>query len=659
MSFFKIPFITNLFKIKEVDGYENLQKRITTKKEYLENILSYFKNLENTFKDIPERIQNFNKNLSNVIVTPEEKNIQDEVNLIGKNILKESKDNLSFLREVIKHLSNHITALNKEITIYEELKRINKDLQEEKEKLKKNKEIFHKVGKKAEDDIKAFIKKVPDTKEIYQNEMLHFELEKIIENPKETFENYINSLNKTNQLIKKYNSKQLLLFNYFPELSSEDGVFLFRLIKMYLQYLEKKNNILSTDINQIKNSNQLETKTKLNELIEISESNKREEKIQRLISYQSELDFNKCNNDQEFKLFSDSINIIKSYISDYLFPNYDYEIEVKNYRMSKIIKKIFNETGEIDSKLIEDFMLLLSEPSVYRGFFIVLSQLRTNSKFLRSKNIIELLGDAFNIITDYSVKNKLFENIKNCIIISQTYYYEDENKKKVYIFEKIKNNVFLKNSRFWRDFIQDMIKKEFERFESVIPDANINIEKNINITKNIMVKLNEVVFSQLLTYASNMKDFELNKKVIIKIIDEFLEKYNYLSKNNQDNIYMIITQGEEDIEKLRSEYDPSLEDELIEYNIKPEEQKIKGNDEKKKEKENKIEENNQKENEIKDNNINNIINEEKKENENNIENEEKKENENNIENEEKKENENNIENKEKKENNIEEEKKKE
>ena len=137
MSFFKIPFITNLFKIKEVDGYENLQKRITTKKEYLENILSYFKNLENTFKDIPERIQNFNKNLSNIIVTPEEKNIQDEVNLIGKNILKESKDNLSFLREVIKHLSNHITALNKEITIYEELKRINKDLQEEKEKLKK------------------------------------------------------------------------------------------------------------------------------------------------------------------------------------------------------------------------------------------------------------------------------------------------------------------------------------------------------------------------------------------------------------------------------------------------------------------------------------------------------------------------------------------
>ena len=125
--------------------------------------------------------------------------------------------------------------------------------------------------------------------------------------------------------------------------------------------------------------------------------------------------------------------------------------------------------------------------------------------------------------------------------------------------------MFLKNSRFWRDFIQDMIKKEFERFESVIPDANINIEKNINITKNIMVKLNEVVFSQLLTYASNMKDFELNKKVIIKIIDEFLEKYNYLSKNNQDNIYMIITQGEEDIEKLRSEYDPSFEDELL-YN---------------------------------------------------------------------------------------------
>ena len=648
-SFFKIPFITNLFKVEEVEGYENIQKRISTKKDYLENINSYFKNLESLFREIPEKIYNYNYNLSNFIVAPDEQNIHESVKSMGKDIFGEIVEILKFLREMINHISTYRNTLNKEITIYEELKKINKDLKEEKEKLKKNKEMFHKVGKKAEDDIKNFIKNIPDINDIYENEIINFDLNKIVENPREVFKNYKNSLDRANKLIKKFNSKQLLLFNYYPELSSEEGVFFFRLIKLYLQYLEKKNSDLNANIEKIKNNKQLETNTKLIELIEISENNKKEEKIQSLIPYQSELDFNKCKDDKQFELFSNSMNIIKNFISNDLFPNYDYDIEVKNYRMSKVIKKLFNETGELDPKLIEDYLNILDDPSVYRGLFVVLSQLRTNSKFLRDRNVIDLLGNGFNVITEYSANNKIYDNIKNCIILSQTYYYEDEKKNKVYIFERIKGNKYLRNSRFWRDFIQDMIKKEFKRFELVFPDANIKIDKNIGITKKIKEKLNEVVFSQLLTYASNMKDFEIDKKIIIKIMDEFIQKYNYLSKTNKDNIYMVITQGEEDIEKLRKEYDPSLEDELIEYKKNDEKNVEKENDKEKNEKERRIEENNQNENVIKNNNEINIINEEQKEKENNIIKEDNLEN--NIINEDKKEN--SIKEEDKKENNIE------
>ena len=621
-SFFKIPFITNFFKVQEVEGYENIQKRVSTKKDYLENIINYFKNIESLFKEIPEKIQYYNSNLSNFIVSQEEQNIHDGIKSIGKYIFRDIIENLKFLRQIINHISAYRNTLNKELAIYDELKKINKDLQEEKEKLKKNKEIFLKVGKKAEDDIKEFIKNIPDINDIYENEIVNYDLNRIADNPREIFKSYKNSLIRTNRLIKQFNSKQLILLNYFPELSSEEGVFFFRLIKLYLQYLEKKNSDLNANIGQIKNNKELETNTKLIELIEITENNQKEEKIQSLISYQSDLDFNKCKNDKDFELFSNSINIIKNFISSDLFPNYDYDTEVKNYRMSKIIKKIFN--GEIEPKLIEDYMNMLKDPSVYRGYFVVLSQLRTNSKFLREKNIIDLLGNGFNIITEYSAKNKLYDNIKNCIILSQTYYYEDEKKNKIYVFELIKNNKYLRNSRFWRDFIQDMIKKEFKRFESVFPDANINIDKNIGITKKIKEKLNEVVFSQLLTFASNMKDFDMDKKIILKIIDEFIQKYNYLSQSNKDNIYMIITQGEEDIEKLRKEYDPSLEDELIESK-KNDEQQVK-NDKEKNQKDNKPEEINQKENDIKNNNDNNIINEEKKEIKNDNINGEKKEN---------------------------------
>ena len=147
-------------------------------------------------------------------------------------------------------------------------------------------------------------------------------------------------------------------------------------------------------------------------------------------------------------------------------------------------------------------------------------------------------------------------------------------KKKIYIFEYIKNCKFIKNSNFWRNFIEDMIKKEFERIEKIFPEA-FNEEKNINITENMKKKLNEVVFSQILTYVTNMKDFELDKRIILKIIDEFIEKYNYLSKNNIDNIYLMLTEGKDSVEKLREEYDPSLEGELTENEKINNEEKLK------------------------------------------------------------------------------------
>ena len=619
-SFFKLSFINNLFKIKEVEGLENLQKRITDKKEYLENIISYFKSLENSIKEVPEKIKNANKNLSNIICQPEEENIHNSIQLIGKNTYIDFKENLILITQIIKHFLEHKDMLNKELSIYDEFKKINRDLQDEKEKLVKNKEEYHKLGKKVEKDLKKYIKNIKDSKDIYINDLLINDISMIVEKAKESYEHYQSSLNKTNELIKKYNSKQLTLFNYFPELSSLEGVFFFRLMKIYLQSLERQNENLTKNINGIKNNEPKETKTKLMELIEIAENKKKEEKIQYFIHHQSELDFHKCENITEFELNSNTINIIKNFISNDLFPHFVYDTELKNYKTCKLIKELFKELGEIDPKNAENLLNYVKDPAVYRGLFIVLSQLRTNSRFAKNKNLIELLGKAFNTIAEMSVKKKLYDHIKNCIIISQTYYYEDENKNKIYIFEYIKNCKFIKNSHFWRDFIQDMIKKEFSRFEKVFPEANFNIEKNINITEKIKPKLNEVVFSQILTYANNMKDFEMDKRIILKIIDEFIEKYNYLSKNNIDNIYLMITEGKDDIEKLRKEYDPSLEDELIDYEKINNEKKLNEDINKEKDrKENNAEEIKPKENNINENqNIN--MNEEKIYNPNEIEN---------------------------------------
>ena len=575
-SFFRLSYFTNFFKVKDVNGFENLQKRITEKKQYLEKIISSFQNIRNYIKDLYDKLDNSNKSLSNIVFSVEENNIQEVVKSIYQKLINDLKEKFNLIGQAHSLFSKHISVLSKEITFYEELKKINKELQEEKERLLKAKENYHKLGQKGENEVKDFAKYINRLNDIYDNLILYDQLENKVEPMKKALYDYKAILSRSNKLIKNYNQQQLLIFNYFPEITGGESAFYYRLIQIYHQSLEKENNDTINEIKKIKNIGNLEEKgkTKIMELIEFAEENRKEEKIQKLIHYPTEIDFNKCRNKNEFELFSNSIIIIKNFVNTELFPNYDYEKEKKNYTLCQMIKQLFNEKDKKDEKLYDDFLELIKDKDVHKAAFIILSQLRTNGKFVQSKYLIDLFGKAFNILLENAGKNKIYDNVKNCIILSQTYFYEDENKNKIYIFESIKNNKYLKNSQFWRSFINDMIKKEFERFENAFPDSNINIEKNFNINKKIKEKLSEVVFSQLITYSSNMKDFEIDKRIILKIVDEFIEKYNYISESNLDCIYEMISSEKEDIEKLRKEYDPSLEDKLIEEsNINSEEEK--------------------------------------------------------------------------------------
>ena len=255
------------------------------------------------------------------------------------------------------------------------------------------------------------------------------------------------------------------------------------------------------------------------------------------------------------------MEMINQRISSDIFPYYNYENALKNYEEGKLIKELFNEEN-LDEKKAQKFLDSLKDNTLHRGIYIVLSQLRTNSRFQKSKPLIELLGKAFEILLEYAEKNKLYDNAKNCIILSQTYFYNDENKK-IYLFELIKSNKWLTNPQFWRGFIDYNLKNEFQRFEKTFYDTNFNVELNINLTDKVKDKLNEVVFSQLLPFISNMIDFGIDKRIVLKVVDEFKEKYNYLSPSNLETLYQLISKNMEEIEILRKEYNPSLESKLI------------------------------------------------------------------------------------------------
>jgi hypothetical protein len=321
---------------------------------------------------------------------------------------------------------------------------------------------------------------------------------------------------------------------------------------------------LNINKKKMSESKALEGISKLKELIEENEINRRDEKKVDLLQYQTDLEFSKCKDKKEFDLFALTVDTINRYIDKDIFPNYNYVHERKCFNEGQLVKKLFELKEDIDEKTSHEFLETLKDTSVHKYIYIVLSQLRTNNRFKRSKSLIELLGKTFNILLRNAQRKNLYENARNSIILSQTYFYLDDKNKKVYLFELIKKNNWLNNPKFWRGFNDTIMKQEFTRFQKVYSENNFNVEENINITKKIKDKLNEVVFSQLITFITNMQDFEIDKRIMVKIIDEFIEKFNYLSDKNKQSIFEIISHDIEEIEKLRKEYDPSLEPELIE-----------------------------------------------------------------------------------------------
>ena len=344
-----------------------------------------------------------------------------------------------------------------------------------------------------------------------------------------------------------------------------------------------------------------EKKDDLNNFIKESLNNKSEEKKVELIQYQSGLEFNKCKDKNEFDKEAKVVETINKTMEDKIFPYYDYEADLKTFKEAKLIKKLF-EMEEIDENSGKELLDSLDDKMNHKAMFIILSQLRTNSTFHRPKTFIQVFGKAFNKMINMANKNEIYDYVKNCIILSQTYFYDEgdgKEKQKKYLFEEIKSNKILNNSHFWRGFIDSMLKLELDRFKVNHAYPDYDMEKGENIPDRIKRKLDEIVFSQLLSFITNLNDFEIDKRVILKIADEFIQKYKFLSESNIESIYQIISKDKDDLEKLRKEYDASLESEIIELkdekNVLKKEVKEEKKEEQKEEKKEEIKEEGKKE----------------------------------------------------------------
>ena len=232
-----------------------------------------------------------------------------------------------------------------------------------------------------------------------------------------------------------------------------------------------------------------------------------------------------------------------------------------------------------------------------------------------------MISNIVNIIIDTSGSKKDYDTFKLCIILSQTFYYEVDKKQKIYILDFIKKNSWFHNADFWRNYIDLQIIKEFFKYQDINKEKNLNIFMKCNVSDKMAKNVAEILFSQLMPHITNMVELNVDKKLIVRICEEFINKYNYLDQNNIDTLYSVICQDKEEINSLREEAKREIS---LKYNNRIEEP---GNIKEKEEKENKenkkgIKENKneiiEKKNEIKENR-NEIIEEKNEIKENNNE----------------------------------------
>ena len=216
------------------------------------------------------------------------------------------------------------------------------------------------------------------------------------------------------------------------------------------------------------------------------------------------------------------------------------EEETKKHRLRLLTLKIFKIGPNVTfSQNEKDELISYLKIPEYRTYFIIhLSKQRTKGRFQRGEKLLNDLAEILDIILSISEKEKNYEEAKNCIILSQTFYTEiflnkkrKKEKYKRYLFDYIVDNKWLSSTPFWEGIIDFMIQKEIEKNELIIKEENSK-----ETLEERRLRISNIGFSQLLSYTNNMLEFNIKKDIIKNLVDLFVKKYD-IEKNMADIIY--------------------------------------------------------------------------------------------------------------------------
>jgi hypothetical protein len=538
--------------------YEPLHDRLVNKISYLSSILLKFNDIYQVKKDYYKNLKPL-INYKGIPVCKEEENFQNVLSIVKTSNEKYNEYEEEMCIEIINNIKSLIEKMKGEKAFYENYLKSLAIYKEEKRKMEKYKNIYHSSAQIAE-KATIYLKELVIKKKLNNDPLINQQID-ISENDSKNrlstmakdCSTYVSSLENTNVLRKKLNRKQKELLKMYEELEKYDKQLYSKVMEIIRKYQKKILDYTGESMNITQGiQKNIDINRDVRELVESLRSRDRPEKEIPYIHYPTEIDFDKCNDSKDYRVVNEVVKTMKKY-SKNVFMDYDEKLEEKKNKMRDLINKFFDLNRNTDIEDRKQLLEYVKDERTHELFLIILSKLRTNNRFCREKPLIELLSDIIIIILDAAKKKNDFTSAKNCIILSQTFYYNDESKpnKKVYILEYIKKHHWLQSMGFWKDFILSMILNEFKKLDEMNTDDKINISKNKNIPENVKPKIGEVLFSQLLPYVGNMTEINVEKKYIIKIIDDINDRYNYMGQSNIEAIYDLVCSSKEELKEIK------------------------------------------------------------------------------------------------------------
>ena len=500
------------------------------------------------YQDFKEQLNVFNFFLKNIDLSLDNfRGIMNQTKLdvenqkiIYVNFRNKFIESISLYKKDNQDLINGLSNIEKKILKYYFLtKKFKFDSNSNNNKNNKNKNNKNINKDKIEEEINKEIKILKNKEDTFlQKDSIKLktfvDFNNNIEEYKANFKNSIFLLIKIFKLsIDSFSKYFKNLFNYQDKNASNKEEKKTNKKELFIEYESIINkNLIKINHDTIKSS-MAQTKPK-NYSIKILENKKNniiKEICDALQKEGYEIDSNISLDQKDISYVTNKLNNFSLLNKDNYFSKKDEEKKL----ISDLIEKMFSKGGDNQKSLEEESQKLskyFEENKNYCKYFLsILENKKNNSNVALSSELFDIFTKMFLLISDMIIKEKDFDSQKSLLILSQTFY-KSEGDKKIFIFNTIKSHELFQKEENWLNYIKYEIE---EKINDKNKSQNESNKDDINKIKN------EIILSQITNLIPIMKNFDLDNQKLVNIINSIIDFYTILTPDTKEQL-MKLTQ---------------------------------------------------------------------------------------------------------------------